>query len=60
LGETTTFTPGDAATLPLAPLDWVGRQVQEDLLVLDGRLRICRSINDDTYASMSTKTTNHE
>ncbi|MCP3102712.1 DUF3445 domain-containing protein [Myxococcus sp. K15C18031901] len=30
------LTPGDADSLPLAPLDWVGRQVQEDLLVLDG------------------------
>lgn len=36
LGETTAFTIGEAATLPLAPLDWVGRQVQEDLLVLAG------------------------
>ncbi|WXH30040.1 hypothetical protein WA016_04010 [Myxococcus stipitatus] len=32
----TALTPGDAGSLPLAPLDWVGRQVQEDLLVLDG------------------------
>lgn len=29
-----TFRWGDAASLPLAPLDWVGRQVQEDLLVM--------------------------
>ena len=26
---------GDTASLPLAPLDWLGRQVQEDLLLLD-------------------------
>jgi dimethylamine monooxygenase subunit A len=31
-----TFTSGDSSTLALAPLDWLGRQVQEDLLVLDG------------------------
>lgn len=36
LGAEATFHPGDADSLPLAPLDWVGRQVQEDLLVLDG------------------------
>ena len=36
LGTQTLFTPGDAASLPLAPLDWFGRQVQEDLLLLDG------------------------
>ncbi|WP_426755728.1 heme-dependent oxidative N-demethylase family protein [Myxococcus sp. Y35] len=36
LGTQTDFTPGDAASLPLAPLDWFGRQVQEDLLLLDG------------------------
>lgn len=36
LGTETVFTLGDAATLPLAPLDWLGRQVQEDLCVMDG------------------------
>ena len=35
LGTTTTFTPGDDGALPLAPLDWLGRQVQEDLLIMD-------------------------
>lgn len=35
LGTATAFTPGDAATLPMAPLDWLGRQVQEDLLIMD-------------------------
>jgi hypothetical protein len=34
LGETTTFRYGDSTTLPWEPLDWVGRQVQEDLLLL--------------------------
>ena len=34
--EETVFTFGDATTLPYAPLDWVGRQVQEDLLLLAG------------------------
>lgn len=34
LDEETTFTFGDAHTLPLAPLDWAGRQTQEDLLLL--------------------------
>lgn len=34
LNEETTFTFGDAATLPHNPLDWVGRQVQEDLILL--------------------------
>lgn len=36
LNEEQSFTMGHSATLPLAPLDWVGRQVQEDLLVLSG------------------------
>jgi hypothetical protein len=36
LGEEITFTPGDPAGLPRPPLDWLGRQVQEDLLLLDG------------------------
>jgi len=36
LGETATFTFGDSSTLPLMPLDWVGRQIQEDLLLLSG------------------------
>ena len=41
LSEETTFTFGDAGTLPHDPLDWVGRQVQEDLIVMadtDARL----------------------
>lgn len=33
--ETYTFTLGDGSTLPLQPLDWVGRQVQEDLILLN-------------------------
>jgi hypothetical protein len=36
LGTETRFTPGEADSLPRAPLDWLGLQVQEDLLVLDG------------------------
>lgn len=36
LGTDSRFVPGDAESLPLASLDQVGRQVQEDLLVLDG------------------------
>ncbi|MBN8577759.1 MAG: DUF3445 domain-containing protein [Cytophagales bacterium] len=40
LKETYTFTVGDDATLPLQPLDWVGRQVQEDLILLDADLRV--------------------
>lgn len=41
LREETVFTFGDTATLPYDPLDWVGRQVQEDLTILsvpDSRL----------------------
>jgi hypothetical protein len=34
LGTVETFTPGDAASLPLPPLDWLGRQVQEDLILM--------------------------
>jgi hypothetical protein len=30
------FQPGDRASLPQPPLDWLGRQVQEDLLLLSG------------------------
>lgn len=36
LAETTQFIPGDLDSLPLAPLDWLGRQIQEDLLILSG------------------------
>lgn len=36
LNEETTFTVGDTQTLPQAPLDWVGRQIQEDLILLAG------------------------
>lgn len=36
LGTATRFTPGEADSLPLSPLDWLGRQVQEDLLLMDG------------------------
>jgi len=35
LGEQYTFTFGDSITLPLQPLDWVGRQIQEDLILLN-------------------------
>lgn len=38
LGHTRRFTLGDPHTLPYAPLDWVGREVQEDLLLLDAGL----------------------
>lgn len=34
LGESASFTFGDNATLPLEPLDWLGRQVQEDLVLV--------------------------
>jgi hypothetical protein len=36
LGESTQFILGDPDSLPLAPLDWLGRQIQEDLLLLSG------------------------
>jgi hypothetical protein len=36
VGEETTFVFGESSSLPLPPLDWLGRQVQEDLLLLDG------------------------
>ncbi|QMW05756.1 heme-dependent oxidative N-demethylase family protein [Spirosoma foliorum] len=36
LNEETVFTFGDSESLPINPLDWVGRQVQEDLLLLAG------------------------
>jgi dimethylamine monooxygenase subunit A len=34
LGEASSFTLGDAGSLPLHPLDWLGRQLQEDLLLV--------------------------
>jgi hypothetical protein len=40
LNETQEFTFGDTHTLPLSPLDWAGRQVQEDLLILDEKLNL--------------------
>jgi dimethylamine monooxygenase subunit A len=36
LGTEVAFTLGDPTGLPLPPLDWLGRQVQEDLLLLAG------------------------
>ena len=36
LNVNTAFRFGEANSLPLAPLDWLGRQVQEDLIVLSG------------------------
>jgi dimethylamine monooxygenase subunit A len=41
LGVRWHFRYGDSSTLPWAPLDWVGRQVQEDLLLLDGNSAAC-------------------
>lgn len=35
-GRRINFQPGCADQLPYAPLDWLGRQVQEDLLILAG------------------------
>ena len=37
LAEELTFTFGEQDSLPFSPLDWIGRQVQEDLLILDSR-----------------------
>lgn len=34
LDETASFTCGDGRALPLEPLDWLGRQVQEDLVLV--------------------------
>lgn len=36
LGSTTSFQLGDRTALPYKPLDWLGRHVQDDLLLLDG------------------------
>jgi dimethylamine monooxygenase subunit A len=36
-GTVTTFTPGDTGSLPLPPLDWIGLQVQEDLILMAER-----------------------
>jgi len=36
LGEEAHFVFGKSGSLPVPPLDWVGRQVQEDLLILRG------------------------
>jgi dimethylamine monooxygenase subunit A len=37
LGITADFTPGDPDTLPCGPLEFIGRQVAEDLVLLDER-----------------------
>jgi hypothetical protein len=42
LNETDHFTFGDASTLPVQPLDWIGRHVQEDLILMVQR-------DDDLY-----------
>lgn len=36
LGETTTIWPHKEGALPTFPIDWIGQQVQEDLLLLSG------------------------
>ncbi|MBA2677925.1 MAG: DUF3445 domain-containing protein, partial [Ktedonobacteraceae bacterium] len=36
LDSENTFRIGTNSSLPLPPLDWLGRQMQEDLLILDG------------------------
>ncbi len=36
LADETDFVFGESGSLPLPPLDWLGRQMQEDLLLLDG------------------------
>jgi hypothetical protein len=41
LGTCEQFRYGDNASLPWPPLDWAGRQVQEDLLLLDGSTAGC-------------------
>jgi dimethylamine monooxygenase subunit A len=35
LSENSAFTSGDNNSLPFAPLDWIGRQVQEDLVIMN-------------------------
>jgi hypothetical protein len=40
LNEKYSFEFGKEATLPLAPLDWVGRQIQEDLLILNQQMTL--------------------
>jgi hypothetical protein len=37
LGRAADFVPGDPATLPCGPLEFIGRQVVEDLVLLDER-----------------------
>src|SRR6185295_2020208 len=37
LGEKFSFQYGDRSSLPCDPLDWIGRQIQEDLIILDGK-----------------------
>jgi len=37
LGITQSFTFGDPSTLPLEPLEWIGRQMQGDFCLLDQR-----------------------
>jgi hypothetical protein len=39
LNHAMSFRFGEPGDLPLAPLDWLGRQVQEDLLILEGEDR---------------------
>jgi dimethylamine monooxygenase subunit A len=34
LQEEVSFTLGDESSLPFSPLDWLGRQVQEDLVLV--------------------------
>lgn len=41
LGAAWQFRYGDTGTLAWAPLDWIGRQVQEDLLLMDGATAAC-------------------
>ena len=49
-GTSLRFCFGDAGTLPWPPLDWVGRQVQEDLLLLDSSEAISDAVTGDEPA----------
>ncbi len=47
-GTTHTFQFGNADTLPCSPLEWIGRQIQEDLILMraseDGAATLCAGL----------------
>jgi len=50
-GTRESFTLGESSTLPLPPLDWLGRHVQEDLILMNGDEQITMAAGHLCFAA---------